>query len=301
MADVEPYSVAAQKGLIQVEVILEAAGKAGVAVIVADRPNPSGGAMGGPGVDAGYRTLVGLHDVPMRHGLTIGELAQLINREQGYGCDLTVVPCDGWRRSMRWAETGLPWVTPSPNLPTLDSALVYPGTCLLEGVNVSVGRGTARPFEWLGAPWVDGVALAAELNAQALPGVRWRPNSFMPCSGPYAGEACRGAQPHVLDAERLEPETLGVALVSALRRTHRESFTISAAGSLYADPADMARRRYAPGIEWNTAHFDRLAGSDRIRLMLEADATLEEIRAPWAAYVEQFRERAAPAMIYPTK
>ena len=279
--------------------LIAAAAKAGVSVIVADRPNPLGGASAGPGVEPGYRTLVGLHDVPVRHGLTIGELARVVNAEQGYGCDLTVVPCAGWRRDMRWAETGLPWVSPSPNMPTLDTATVYPGTCLLEGVNVSVGRGSARPFEWQGAPWIDGVALARHLNALELPGVRWRPNAFTPCSGPYAGEVCRGAQPHVTDAAALEPVTMGVALVLGLRATHPEAFAISAAGSIYADAAEMARRRYPAQAVWNTAHFDRLAGSSRLREQIEAGATLAEITAPWAAYGADWERRAAAFRLYP--
>lgn len=279
--------------------VIEAAAKAGVAVIVADRPNPLGGlAIAGPGVEPSYRTLVGLHDVPIRHGLTIGELARLVNVEQGYGCDLTVIPCSGWRRDMGWNETGLPWVAPSPNMPTFETAQVYPGTCLLEGVNVSVGRGTAKPFEWLGAPWIDGPALAEALNRAELPGVRWRPVSFQPCSGPYAGEVCVGVQPHILDPQVLEPVTLGVALVVALRQTHTDQFSISAEGSIYADQAEMARRRYSPQLEWNTAHFDRLAGSERLRLMIEQGATVAEIVAPWATYEAQFRARTAAVQLY---
>lgn len=282
-----------------VTTLIEAAAKAGVAVIVADRPNPLGGqAIAGPGVEPGFRTLVGLHDVPIRHGLTIGEMARLVNVEQGYNCDLTVITCDGWRRDMRWNDTGLLWVAPSPNMPTAETALVYPGACLLEGVNVSVGRGTAKPFEWLGAPWIDGAALAAALNRANLPGVRWRSVAFQPCAGPYAGEVCMGVQPHVTDPQAIEPVTLGVALLIALRQTHAEQFTISAEGSLYADQAAMARRRYAPQIAWNTAHFDRLAGSERLRRMIEQGATLHEIVAPWPAYTEQFRARAKSAQLY---
>ena len=169
---------------------MQSATAAGVAVIVADRPNPLGGAVEGPGVDNDYRTLVGLHDVPIRHGLTLGELARLANGELGIDCDLTIVPCEGWRRADGWEATGLPWVPPSPNMPTAATALVYPGTCLLEGTNLSIGRGTALPFEWLGAPWIDGIVLAGALNEADVPGVRWRPIAFQPCAAPYAGELC---------------------------------------------------------------------------------------------------------------
>jgi uncharacterized protein YbbC (DUF1343 family) len=278
--------------------LIEAAAKHDVAVVVTDRPNPIGGATEGPGVEHGYRTLVGLHDVPIRHGLTIGELAQLVNAEASYNCDLMVVPCDGWRRSMHWMETGLPWVPPSPNMPTPDVSLLYPGTCLLEGVNVSVGRGTAKPFEWLGAPWIDGAALAGALNALDLPGVRWRPAAFVPFAQPYAGQLCEGVQPHVTDARAVEPLHVGVALLLALRQMYPEHFSISAAGSIYADEMQMARRMYPARSAWNVAHFDRLAGSPRLRQLIEADAPLAEIVSPWQAYQQHFLDRARPFLLY---
>jgi uncharacterized protein YbbC (DUF1343 family) len=276
---------------------IAAAGQAGVALIVADRPNPIGGAIEGPGVEAGLRSLVGRHDVPIRHGLTIGELARLANAESQLGCDLTVVPCAGWRREMRWPANGLPWVPSSPNMPTAETALVYPGTCLLEGTNVSVGRGTAKPFEWLGAPWVDGAELAAALRAHDLPGVGWRPVAFQPCMPPYAGERCEGVQPHVVDAAALRPVAAGVALLLELRRLYPAQFAISAAGSIYADRDQMARRMY-PAQIGHAAHFDRLAGSARLREQIEAGAQLRDITAGWEQYQEQFRARATPALIY---
>jgi uncharacterized protein YbbC (DUF1343 family) len=254
--------------------LIEVAAQVGVAVIVADRPNPIGGAIEGPGVEPDQRTLVGLYDVPMRHGLTVGELAQLINHEAGFGCDLTVVPCAGWRRSMLWAETGLPWVPPSPNMPTAETALIYPGTCLAEGINVSVGRGTARPFEWLGAPWIDAVQLAEALNALDLPGVRWRPAAFQPCAQPYAGEICQGIQPHIVDAGALRPAATGLALISTIARWYPDALT------------------------WNTAHFDRLAGSPQIRQAITAGAPFATITAAWHTYEQAFRERAAPMLLY---
>lgn len=254
--------------------LIEAAAQAGVAVIIADRPNPIGGVIEGPGVEPEQRTLVGLYDVPMRHGLTIGELARLINDEEKFGCDLTIVPCDGWRRSMLWAETGLPWVPPSPNMPTAEAALIYPGTCLSEGINISVGRGTAKPFEWLGAPWIDGPLLADTLNRLDLPGVRWRPVAFTPCAEPYTGELCEGVQPHVTDAAVLRPAAVGLALVAAIVQLYREQ------------------------LSWNTAHFDRLAGSPEIRAALLAGTSFEQISASWIAYERAFRERSAPVLLY---
>ncbi len=255
--------------------LIEAAAQADVAVIVTDRPNPIGGSViEGPGVEPQLRTLVGWYDVPMRHSLTLGELAQLVNTEASFGCDLTVVPCAGWRRDMRWSQFGLPWVPPSPNMPTPDTAVVYPGTCLVEGINVSVGRGTAKPFEWLGAPWIDGVELAAALNAQELPGVRWRPVAFQPCAPPYVGEVCMGVQPHVVDVDLLRPVAAGVALVAAIRRLYPAAFA------------------------WNSAHFDRLAGSPRLQQGIEAQAELAALTSEWPVYAQAFRARVAPLLLY---
>ena len=260
--------------------LMRVAAKAGVAVIVADRPNPLGSAVEGPGVEPAQRTLVGLHDVPVRHGLTIGELARLANDELAIGCELTVVHCQGWRRSERWGATGLPWVAPSPNMPTPAAALVYPGTCLLEGISVSVGRGTALPYEWLGAPWVDAPALAATLNAAALPGLRWRPAAFQPCSGPYAGRQCYGAQPHVVDADTFRPVLSGLTLAAEIWR--------------------MGQRRSPEDdrVSWLVEHFDRLAGSPQVREAIEAGVAPAEIAAEWPAYEQAFRERAAPFLLY---
>ncbi len=266
--------------------LMESAAAAGVAVIVTDRPNPLGGAIEGPGVDAGHRTLVGLHDVPIRHGLTLGELARLANGEMGLGCDLTVISCEGWRRADRWEATGLPWVAPSPNIPTAATALVYPGTCLIEGTNLSLGRGTALPFDWLGAPWVDGVALADTLNKVALPGLRWRPVAFQPCAAPYAGEICYGVQPHVVDANTFMPVLSGLTLVAALRR-------------MSEGQRSNVQQSSDDQFAWSATHFDRLAGSPLIREAIDAGVALAEIAAEWRAYEAAFRERVAPFLLYP--
>lgn len=263
--------------------LMQSAAAAGVALIVTDRPNPLGGAIEGPGVDAGYRTLVGLHDVPIRHGLTLGELVRLADRELTIGCDLMVIPCEGWRRADRWAATGLPWVAPSPNMPTAATALVYPGTCLIEGTNLTVGRGTALPFEWLGAPWLDGMTLAETLNSTGLSGVRWRPVAFQPCMAPYAGELCYGVQPHVVDADAFRPVLSGITLVAALRNRERSN--------VQSPVSDQ--------FAWSAPHFDRLAGSPRIREAIDAGVPPTEIAAEWRAYEAAFRERVAPFLLYP--
>jgi uncharacterized protein YbbC (DUF1343 family) len=254
--------------------LMQAAAQAAVAVIIADRPNPIGGAVEGPGVEPPYRSLIGFHDVPIRHGLSLGELARLANAELGIQCDLTVVPCQQWQRSDRWQATGLLWTPPSPNMPTAETALVYPGSCLIEGVNLSVGRGTAKPFEWLGAPWIDGVALAETLNRMVLPGLRWRPVAFQPCAGPYAGMLCQGVQPHVSDPDALQAVLTGVGLLAALMQ-------------LYGDE-----------LVWNEQHFDRLAGSAALRAALNGGAEPVELAAAWQPYEDAFRQRAAPFLLY---
>jgi uncharacterized protein YbbC (DUF1343 family) len=278
--------------------LMEVAARCGVAVLVCDRPNPLGGIqVAGPGIEPDQRSLVGLHDVPISHGLTLGELATMANVERAIGCELTVVPCAGWRRAQRWADTGLPWAAPSPNMPSAGTTLIYPGTCLAEGVNLSVGRGTARPFEWIGAPWVRGAELAAYLNAQEWPGVRWRGIAFQPALPPYAGEICQGVQPYITDVERYQPLLVGVALLAALRHTHPAEFAISTADGIYADAAEMARRGYT-AADWQSAHFDRLAGSPALREALLAGTTPPEIVAGWRAYEADFRVRREPYLLY---
>jgi uncharacterized protein YbbC (DUF1343 family) len=279
--------------------LMQAAAACGVAVIVCDRPNPIGGvAVEGPGIEPAYRTLVGLHDVPIRHGLTLGELARLTNAEMDINCDLEVVPCRGWRREMLWAESGLPWVAPSPNMPSHETTLPYPGTCLAEGANISVGRGTARPFEWLGAPWIDGALLAETLNAMDLPGVRWRAHAFQPALAPFAGEVCQGVQPHVTEPDVFKPVLSGVALLTALRDTHPEKFALRPADAVYASADAMKARGYGAAGEWANAHFDRLAGSTALRQAIEQGDDACTIAAGWSANEAAFDHRRSAYLLY---
>ena len=195
---------------------MEACAEAGVRFVVLDRPNPIGGLKReGPVLQEGYESFVGLHPVPLRHGLTCGEMARWLNEERGIACDLDVIPCHGWRRSMLWTDTGLPWVMPSPNLPTPDSCLVYPGMVLLEGTNLSEGRGTTRPFELFGAPWLDPARLVARLIDARLPGVTFRPCHFEPTFQKHAGTLCGGAQLHVTDPGTFEPVRTAVEILVA--------------------------------------------------------------------------------------
>ncbi len=204
---------------------MEAAKEVGLPMVVLDRPNPLGGvAVEGPVVQPDMESFVGRFGIPIRYGLSIGELARLFN-SRGIGCDLTVVPLDGWQREWGYEQTGLPWVQPSPNLPTPDSCFAFAGTCLLEGTNVSEGRGTTRPFEVLGAPWVDAPKLARYLNDRGLPGVRFRACHFTPTFSKWQGEPCHGVQLHVHDRAAFRPVRTGLEVLVALRRLWPEHFT----------------------------------------------------------------------------
>jgi uncharacterized protein YbbC (DUF1343 family) len=194
-------------------------------VVVLDRPNPITGMITeGPALDPAYRSFVGLHPLPVRHGKTIGELAELFRTEAFPRCRLTVLPMKGWKREMWFDETGLPWVNPSPNMPTLETATVYPGMCLLEGTNISEGRGTSRPFELFGAPFIDAETLAQELNQFQLPGAHFRAAWFQPAFQKFAGEICGGAQLHVADRNRFLPFQTGLEIIRTIRRLYPESF-----------------------------------------------------------------------------
>jgi len=204
---------------------LKAAGKVGLKVIVCDRPNPIGGTqVEGPVLVPGFESFVGMYPIPMRHGMTIGEIARLFNDHFGIGADLEVVAMDGWRRDLYWDEAGLRWILSSPNIPTFDTTLVYPGGVLVEGTNVSEGRGTTRPFEFIGAPWVVAERFAAALNGRDLPGVYFRPIVFEPTFQKHAGKACAGVQPHVIDRRVFRAVETGVAMIDAFRAADPDQF-----------------------------------------------------------------------------
>ncbi len=204
---------------------MRACERRGIPVLVLDRPNPINGiAVEGPMLNPAYRSFVGLHPLPVRHGKTIGELAKQFRRDTFLNCDLRVLPMEGWERQMWFDETGLPWVMPSPNMPTLDTATVYPGMCLFEATNVSEGRGTTRPFELFGAPWIDAADLAQTLNGLALPGVFFRESYFQPTFHKYAGQLCGGAQIHVLDREAFLPFRTAIEILRHVRTRYRANF-----------------------------------------------------------------------------
>ena len=263
---------------------LRACARHGVRVVVCDRPNPVGGVdVEGPMLHEGYESFVGQFPIPMRHGMTIGELATLFNRHFSIGAALEVVPMEGWSRATYWDGTGLPWVMPSPNIPTLDSAIVYPGTVLFEGTQLSEGRGTTRPFELLGAPWIDAERFAAGMNARRLPGVHFRPALFQPTFQKHAGQTCGGCQIHVLDRAAFTPCAVAAALLLEFHR---------------ADPARFAWREPPYEYEHEKQPIDILAGSPALRQQVEAQAPLEDIVASWARDTESFHELRREYLLY---
>ena len=223
---------------------LTAARKHGIHVVVCDRPNPIGGeAVEGPMLERGFESFVGMYPIPMRHGMTIGELARLFNDAFGIGADLDVIAMEGWRRGMYFDDTGLPWVLTSPNIPTLDTCVVYPGTVLFEGTNVSEGRGTTRPFELIGAPWVAAERFADAMNRLALPGVFFRPAVFEPTFHKHAKTSCGGCQIHVLDRTAFRPVETGVALLAAFRASDPAQFA-------WRDPPTSTSTRSCRSTSW---------------------------------------------------
>lgn len=264
---------------------LRACARAGVDVIVLDRPNPLGGErVEGNVPDPAFASFVGLHPLPARHGLTIGELATYVNETYRVGCRLTVVPMRGWRRSMSWEDTGLPWVAPSPNMPTPDTARVYPGGCLIEGTNLSEGRGTTRPFEWVGAPYLDAHRYARALAGLELPGVHFRPARFVPTFHKWAGRACGGVQLHVTDRDRFKPFLTGLALIAAARRTA---------------PRGFGWRRPPYEFEHTRLPIDILCGTDAIRQAIDRGHPLPTIERRWADDLRTWKLRRTPFLAYP--
>ena len=223
---------------------MEAAAEHQLSFIVLDRPNPIGGLrVDGPVLAPGDESFIAAHTIPLRHGMTVGELARMMNVERSIGCDLQVIEMDGWQRAMTYDETGLTWIDPSPNMRTLNEALLYPGIGLVEFTNVSVGRGTDTPFEIVGAPWIDARRLAATLRARELPGVTFVPVRFVPESSKHAGAVCAGVQILVTDRDALDPIRTGLTLAWALRRLHPDDWQIDRFTRLLAEPAVFAAIR----------------------------------------------------------
>ena len=263
---------------------LRAARRHGIRVVVCDRPNPiNGDDIEGATLDPEYESFVGQFAIPMRHGLTIGEAARVFNDHFGIHAAVDVVPMDGWSRAMYYDATGLPWVLPSPNIPTLDTAIVYPGAVLFEGTLLSEGRGTTRPFELIGAPWIDGERFAEALNARRLPGVYFRPAFFEPTFHKHAKVLCGGCQVHVTDREAFEPMRVAVEMLAEFRRE-------APSEKLWRDPPYEYEHVKPP--------IDILYGSDRLRTGIDAGEDPASIVKDWRRDEEAFRELRRPFLLY---
>ncbi len=249
---------------------MQACAACGVPFVVLDRPNPlSGERLEGNVLDPAFASFVGRYPIPIRYAMTAGELALLFNKQFDIGADLHVVQLQGWQRSTYWDQTALPWPPPSPNMPSFDTALVYPGMCFFEGTNVSEGRGTCKPFEQIGAPYIDGPRLSDHLNQLNLPGVLFRPVFFQPTFGKYLNETCQGVQLHVFDRALFQAVRTGFTALNAVRRLY---------------PGEFAWRIPQGGIH----NFDRLAGTDQIRLALDAGTSVDDLMATWEPSLETF-------------
>lgn len=263
---------------------LRAARRRGLPVVVCDRPNPIGGeAVEGPVLDPAFASFVGQFPIPLRHGMTIGELARLFNDRFGIGAELEVVPLEGWSRAAYHDEAGAPWVIPSPNLPTLDSAIVYPGAVLLEGTLLSEGRGTTRPFELFGAPGIDPAGLAGRLNALDLPGALFRPATFEPTFQKHAGRPCGGCQIHVTDRRAFRPVLTGVAVIAACREALGARF-------VWREPPYEYERDKMP--------IDVLSGSPALRRQVDAGRPAADVAAEWDRGLAAFEAHRREVLLY---
>ena len=254
---------------------MKAAAAARIPIIVLDRPNPIGGTkVQGPVLDPKYASFVGEYPIPLRYGMTIGELAEFFNNQFHIGADLTVVKMRGWERSMYYDDTPLQFVMPSPNMPTETTALVYPGMGLAEGTNVSEGRGTTRPFEIVGAPWIDAERLSRVLNDKHLAGVRFRPVHFTPTFSKYEGKPCNGVEVHVMDRDAFNPVVVGLNVIATVH--------------------DLYPRQFA----FNASDFDRLVGNDWVRQDIEKGVPVAEMRRRWQKGLSQFKKIRQQYLLY---
>jgi len=265
--------------LYTMSLAMEAAAECGKPFVVLDRPNPINGlAVEGPVLEPEFASFVGLYPIPVRFGLTVGELARMVNGQGwlagGVRAELVVVPMKGWRRAMWYDQTGLRFIKPSPNMPDLETAALYPGLCLLEGTNVSEGRGTPLPFRKFGAPWIRADDLVATLNRLCLPGVGFESTAFVPTASKHKGQKCHGVRIVVTDRTALRPFRTGVLIVKELRRMFPDAF------------------------EWRSAHFDRLCGTDAVRRAITAQSPLELLKDAWRTQCLAFEQNRGEYLLY---
>lgn len=263
---------------------MRAAAPLGLSVIVLDRPNPIDGIhLEGNIREEKYSSFVGMFPLPTRHGMSAGELARYFNARFELGCDLTVVPMRGYQRWMWWGDTGIPWVIPSPNMPTVFTATVYPGMCLVEGTNLSEGRGTTHPFEFFGAPWLDPFRFAERLNHLELPGVRFRPHYFMPTFHKHANQVCGGVELHVTDRAIFEPYRTGLWCIKVARDIDPEKF------DWRREPYEFVADRLA---------IDLLAGSADYRELVEGGSDIDELIGSWEGQLREFARMREEFLLY---
>ncbi|RJQ46314.1 MAG: DUF1343 domain-containing protein [Nitrospiraceae bacterium] len=259
------------------ELCMQSCSETGRSVVILDRPNPLGGTVvEGPVLDMAFSSFVGQRPLPVRHGMTVGEIAGYLKGRFYPSLDLHIIPMKDWKRAMYFDDTGLPWVLPSPNMPAPDTALVYPGMCLLEATNLSEGRGTTRPFEIFGAPFIDPEVLVRQLQRHKLPGVTFRGMYFQPTFQKHAGKLCGGAQIHVLDRKRFRPFKTGVAIIKAIRELYPEYFR-------WKQPPYEYEKEKMP--------IDVLAGTDRLRKDIESGRTLAQMEKWWMEECREFDKK----------
>ncbi len=256
---------------------MQACKEMGKTMVILDRPNPIGGTMvEGNLIKPGFESFIGMYPIPTRHGMTVGELARLFNAEFGIGCDLVVIEMTGWQRTMDFEETRLPWVMTSPNIPTPDTALVYPGMGIFGGTNISEGVGTTRPFEFVGAPWLDASELAEKMTALQLPGVIFRPAYFTPSFGLYQNEACAGVQLHVIDKRTFLPVKTGISLLYTIQEMSGDKFSFMRNGK-------------------NESSIDLITGDDSVR---KGTYSLNELYSLWEKEMNQFKTMSKKYYLY---
>ena len=282
--DVQDVGTRVYTFIYTLALVMEAARELGKRVVVLDRPNPVNGAqIEGNIHEREFRSFVGMFPIPMRHGMTVAELARMFNSEFGIGCELEVVAMEGWHRPMWFEDTRLPWVMPSPNIPTVETAAVYPGSVIFEGTNVSEGRGTTRPFELIGAPHIVPYDLIESLKEDRLPGVVFRPAHFQPTFHKFAGKMCGGLQLHVTDRDSFKPVITAVAIITRIRQ-------------LYANEFEWKQPPYE--YVYDRLPFDVIAGSSRLREQIELGATAAEIEASWRDGIGEFTAMRAGYLLY---
>jgi uncharacterized protein YbbC (DUF1343 family) len=263
---------------------MEAAKTWGIKVVILDRPNPVNGVtLEGNCLSPECASFVGRYEIPMRHGLTMGELALLFNQAYGIDCDLDIIPMKGWKRAMYFRNTGLPWVAPSPNLPTPVSAMVYPGQVIWEGTNISEGRGTTQPFEFFGAPFIDIEKLSEELAEASDTGVCLRPVAFEPTANKWQGRLCRGFQLHITDPDRYRPYRTTIKLLQAIKRLHANEFQWKPPPYEY---------------EFERLPIDLIIGSRIIRQRIENLDDIDAIEKSWEKELLAFKEISRACYLY---